>query len=511
VARSDNRRWWALGALVLSVLTLGLDVTILNVALPTIAADLSAGTGALQWIVNAYVLVFAGLMLPAGALGDRYGRKRLLLIGMAVFGLASLIAAWSSSAAVVIAVRAVMGLGAAIIMPIVLAMLTVLFTERERGRAISFVVIGIGAGLPLGPIVGGYLLEHFWWGSIFLINVPVVATAMAAIAVLLPESRDPHPAAADLPGGVLSTLGLVSFVYGVIEAPGRGWDHPLVLAALAAAVVLLTVFVWWELRTPQPMIDLRLFGRAQFAWGTAGATLASFALFGLLFTLPQYLQFVAGLDAFGTGVRLLPLIAGIIVGAPVAEKLAARAGYRLPVALGLLLAGVGLAAGATTGAGSGYPFVAAWLTVAGLGAGLSLAPAMDAVLAALPPQRSGSGTAITMALRQVAGALGVAPLGSLLAAGYTSKLDTAGLPDPIADTARDSVAGALAVAARTGDPALAASAHAAFVHGMALALAAAAAVALIGSALTAAFLPGRPHRDIEPHPTPNPHASTPTA
>ncbi|MEU8333394.1 MFS transporter [Micromonospora sp. NPDC048839] len=504
--RAGNRRWWVLGALVLSVLTLGLDLTILNVALPTLAADLAVGTSGLQWIVNAYVLVFAGLMLPAGALADRYGRKRLLLAGLAVFGGACLVATWTDSAATLIAVRAVMGAGAAIIMPIVLAVLTVLFDERERGKAVALVVVGIGVGLPLGPILGGWLLEHYWWGAIFLINVPVVAAAIAAIGLLLPESRDPRPPAADLPGAVLSTAGLVILVYGIVEAPGRGWGHPLVLVALAVAAVLLTGFVTRELRTAEPMIDLRLFRNAQFAWGAGAATLASFALFGLLFTLPQYLQFVKGADAFGTGLRLLPLIGGIVVGAPLAQRLAARTAYRIPVAGGLLLTAAGLGVGATTDINSSYGYVAAWLTVAGLGAGMSLTPAMDAVLAVLPPHRSGSGTALTMALRQVAGALGVALLGSLLAAGYTSKLDTTGLPEPAANTARESITGALTVAARTGDNALAVSAHAAFVHGMALALAVSAAVAAIAAILTAMFLPGRP-LDTE---TPTRAASTPT-
>lgn len=493
-----SRRWWVLGALVLSVLTLGLDLTILNVALPTLAADLVVGTSGLQWIVNAYVLVFAGLLLPAGALGDRYGRKRLLVVGLLVFGGASLVATWTESAATLIAVRAVMGAGAAIIMPIVLAVLTVLFDERERGKAVAVVVVGIGAGLPLGPILGGWLLENYWWGSIFLINVPVVAAALFAIGFLMPESRDPRPPAADLPGAVLSTAGLVILVYGIVEAPGRGWGHPLVLVALAAAVVLLAGFVAREFRTAQPMIDLRLFRNAQFAWGAGSATLASFALFGLLFTLPQYLQFVQGADAFGTGLRLLPLIGGIVVGAPLAQRLAARTAYRVPVAAGLLLAAAGLGVGATTDVDSSYGFVAGWLTVAGLGAGMSLTPAMDAVLAVLPADRAGSGTALTMALRQVAGALGVALLGSLLAAGYTSKLDTTGLSEPAADTARESITAALTVAARTGNTALATSAHGAFVHGMALALAVSAAVAAIAAVLTAVFLPGRPPRTETP-------------
>lgn len=426
--RSQDRRWWVLAALVLAVLINALDTTIVNVALPTLATELSVGTTGLQWVLNAYLLVFAGLMLPAGALGDRYGRKRLLLGGLVLFGAGSLVATWAGSVGVLVAVRAVMGLGAAIVVPMVLAVLTVLFSEQERGRAVSLVVIGIGVGLPLGPIVSGLLLERFWWGSIFLINVPVVVLTIVAIGVLLPESRDPRPGRADLVGGLLSTSGLVALVYAVIEAPGRGWLDSLLLAAAGGAVVLLAAFVAQEVRTPEPMIDLRLFGRAQFAWGTAGLALTSFALFGLLFTLPQYLQFVSGFDALGTGVRLLPLVGGIVVGAPAGTELAARVGYRVPVGAGLLLAGFGLAVGATTGVASGYGFVAGWLAVAGLGVGLGLGPATDAVLGGLPARRSGSGSAVAQALRQVSGALGVAVLGSLLSHGFASRVVTSGLP-----------------------------------------------------------------------------------
>jgi MFS family permease len=374
----------------------------------------------------------------------------------------------------------------------VLAVLTMLFREQERGRAVSWVVMGVSAGLALGPIVAGYLLSRFWWGSIFLINVPVMLLAIAAIGVLLPESRDPRPGRADLPGGLLSTAGLVVFVYGVIAAPRGGWADPLALAAGGVGAVLLAVFVAWELHTPQPMIDVRLFARSRFAWGTAGAALISFALYGLLFTLPQYLQFVAGVDTFGTGVRLLPLVGGIVVGTPAGTRLAARFGYRVPVAAGLFLVSAALAAGATTGVSSGYGFMAGWLILAGLGGGMAMAPAVDAVLSVLPAQRSGSGAAIPQALRYVAGALGVALLGSLLAHGYADRLDTAGLPAEAADVARRSIAGALAVAARYNDPVLAASARAAFVHGMALALNVWAVVALLGAVCIAVFLPGRP-------------------
>jgi EmrB/QacA subfamily drug resistance transporter len=488
---ATNRRWWALAALVLSLLTIGLDATILNVALPTIATELSAGVDGLQWLVNSYVLVFAGLLLPAGALGDRYGRKRLMLAGLALFGASSLVAALFSSVGPVVGARAVMGIGAAIITPIALAVLPILFAPAERGRAISFAMMGMGVGIPLGPIVGGYLLEHFWWGSIFLVNVPVAIVGMIAIGLLLPESRDPAPRGADLPGGALSTLGLVALVYGLVEAPGRGWDHPIVLGSLGTAAGLLTAFTRRELRTAQPMIDLRLFRRSPFLWGTVAATLATFALFGLLFVVPQYLQLVLDFDALGTGIRLLPLIAGLMLGAASGERVAARAGHRVSVAIGLLTVAAGLGIGATTDPDSAYGFAAGWFALVGLGIGLALAPAMDAVLGALPPEQSGSGTALTMTLRQTAGALGVALLGSLLAEVYAARVAVATLPAAAADSARDSVAGGLTIAARLGDAALAASARAAYVDGMGVVLAVCAGIAVLGAVLSFAFLPGR--------------------
>lgn len=307
----DPRRWWALAALALAVLTLGFDITIMNVALPTIATELEVGTDSLQWMVNAYVLVIAGLMLTCGALGDRYGRKRLLLIGLGVFGISSAVAAGVDSAALVIAARGVMGMGAAIMMPVAFAVLAALFGPAERGKAVSLLVMGLGIGIPLGPIIGGYLLEQFWWGSIFLINVPIAIIGAMAIAVLLPESRDPSPRRPDVLGAVLSTAGLTSLVYGVIEAPARGWSDPATLGSITAGLVVLAGFVAWELRVRDPMIDLHLFARPQFLWASIAGVLVTFGMLGLLFVVPQYLQFVAGHDALGTEIRLLPLIGGL--------------------------------------------------------------------------------------------------------------------------------------------------------------------------------------------------------
>src|SRR5262245_13637206 len=311
----NARRWWALSALAVCLLTLGLDGTILNVALPTLARSLGAGTDGLQWMVDAYILVFAGLLIPLGALGDRVGRKRMLIIGLIAFLAASFGAAYVTSTTALIAARAVMGFGSAIMTPVATAVIPVLFTGRDRARAIAAMAGAMGIGVPLGPVVGGHLLDHFWWGSIFLVNVPVAIIGLVAVAFLVPESRDPHPRPVDVIGGVLSTAGLILLVYGVIAAPHRGWSDGVVLTTIASGAVLLVAFVAWERRHPYPMIDLRLFGRPRFLWGTMSATIAGFALFGLLFTLPQYFQAVQGKDALDTGVRLLPLMAGLLVAA----------------------------------------------------------------------------------------------------------------------------------------------------------------------------------------------------
>jgi len=489
--RLGSRRWWALAALVLSVLTVSLDATVLNVALPTLALALHASTGALQWMVDAYILVFAGLLLPAGALGDRYGRKRLLMFGLAFFAAASAAATYAGSTGQLIAARAVMGIGAAVLTPVVMAVLPVIFSPDERPKAIAFGAIGMGLGLPLGPIVGGYLLKHFWWGSVFAINVPVAALALVAVAVLVPESRDPAPPRPDLVGAALSTLGLVALVYGLIEAPGRGWGDHVVLGMLGTGLLLLAAFASWERHAAAPMIDLGLFARRRFLFGTLAMTVASFTLFGLLFVLPQYFQAVRGSDALGTGVRLLPLIGGLIVGARTSATLTVRIGTRVSIAAGLVLIAGGLAFGATTTVDSGYALAACWLPVVGAGAGLTLAPAMDAVLGELPVARAGSGTAVTMTVRQVGGALGVALLGSISASAYTGRLDVTGLPAPAAGVARDSVNAAVALAGRVSDPALAASAHTAYTQAMDIVLACCAAVALAGAVFIAMLMPAR--------------------
>jgi EmrB/QacA subfamily drug resistance transporter len=476
-----TRRWWALGALMICMLTLGLDGTILNVALPTLATEIGAGTSGLQWIVDAYILVFAGLLLPMGALGDRLGRKRVLLAGLAFFLVSSIGAAYVSGVGALIAARALMGLGSAIMTPMAMAILPVLFAPAERARAISVMAAAMGIGVPLGPIVGGFLLDHFWWGSIFLVNVPVAVIGMIASALLVPESRDARSRPVDWLGGLLSTAGLVLGVYGVIEAPRRGWSSEQVLVPLVAGLALLAVFVVWERRCPYPMIDLGLFGRPRFLWGTVAATVGTFGLFGLLFTMPQYFQAVQGADALETGVRLLPMMGGLVLGAGGADRIVARIGTKIPVAVGLLVIASALAVGATTQLGTSYGFAAGWLATVGFGVGLSLAPSMDAVLGELPPDQSGSGTALTMTLRQVGGALGIALLGSVLVSAFASRYSGPG---------SESVSAAVVAAAHS--PALLVQAQAAFVHGMDVVLLVCAGLCLLCAAMVAVALPARP-------------------
>lgn len=482
----ERRRWWALGAIALCILVIGLDATILNVALPTLAGDIQATNSQLQWIVDAYILVLAGLLLPAGALGDRYGRKRMVLIGLALFGVASVAATLTSDAGQLIAARAVMGIGAAILMPVTTALIPVLFGDAERTRAVAITTASIGVGVPLGPLVGGFLLNHFWWGSVFLVNVPVVALAMVAVALLIPESRDPRSRPIDLPGGALSTIGLVALVYGIVESPNKGWGDSGVLGSIAIGVVALASFVLWQRRARNPMIDLGLFRRSRFLWGSVAATIGNSAMFGLFFVLPQYLQVVRGNDALGTGVRLLPMMAGLIVAARASERAVQAFGTRIPAAAGLLITAAGLVWGATTDAGTSFGVVAAWLVLIGFGIGASMTPAMDAILGALPKDRAGAGSALTMALRQVGAALGIAILGTILANVYTGNLP-AGVPGPV----RDSVAGAARAATELGDPTLLAAGQSAYLDAMSVVLLVCAAGAVAGAALMALFMPAR--------------------
>ncbi|MEU6051319.1 DHA2 family efflux MFS transporter permease subunit [Streptomyces xanthochromogenes] len=470
--------------MVASMLVLGFDMTILNVALPTMAGDLGATTGQQQWMADAYVIVFAALMLPAGLLGDRFGRRRMLITGLGVFLAGSLVGSLAGSVAPVVAARAVMGVGGALVMPLALAVLPSLFPPAERGRAIGLVTAASALGLPLGPIVGGFLLDHFWWGSVFLINVPTVGIGAAACAFLLPETRDPAAPRLDALSTALTAAGLGALIYAIIEAPGRGWGSPLVLAMLGGGALLIAALAVRERRAARPMLDLTLLGHRPFLLNTLAATLVMFILSGLMFVLPPYFQAVLGSDAFGTGLRMLPLMGGLMVAAKGTGALTSRFGARGVISAGLVLLAFAALLGSRTAVGNGYGFTALWLSIAGLGFGLAMVPAMTAALSTLPPDRAGSGSGLLMTVRQVGSAIGIALLGSLLAGVYAD-----GLPAGAPHAAGDSVVAAHLIAAKAGDAHLARAADSAYVHGMGVVLLVCAVAALAIALLAAALLP----------------------
>ncbi|WP_416977095.1 MFS transporter [Streptomyces sp. T028] len=500
-AGRDPRRWWALAALVASMLTLGFDMTILNVALPTMARDLAATTGEQQWMADAYVVVFAALMLPAGLLGDRFGRRRMLITGLGIFLAGSVVGALAGDVNWVIAARAFMGVGAALVTPLALSVLPSLFGPDERTKAVGVISAASALGLPLGPIIGGWLLDHFWWGSVFLVNVPMAAIGIAACVFLLPETLPhsqlrssggtPIPASprVDILSTALTATGLGALIYAIIEAPTRGWGDALVLAMFAAAAVLLTALVLRERRAARPMLDMTLLAQRGFLFNTLAATLVMFVLSGLLFVLPPYLQAVLGHDAFGTGLRLLPMMGGLMVAARGAQPVVARFGPRATVSAGLVVLAFAALLGSRTTVDSGYGFTALWLSIAGLGFGFSVVPAMDGALGTLPRDRAGSGSGLLMTLRQVGAAIGIALLGSLLAGVFRDRLDVTGLPAQAADTAGDSVVAAHLIAEQTHTAHLAASASSAYAHGMSVVLLVCGVAALVSALLAAAFLP----------------------
>jgi MFS transporter, DHA2 family, multidrug resistance protein len=503
-AAHSARRWWALVAIAASVLVVGLDLTVLNLALPTIAGDLHASTGDLQWISDAYSLVLAAVMLPAGLLGDRFGRKKVLLGALALFGASSALCAFSASTGELIAARAVLGIGAAAIFPLSLSVLPVLFAPEERRKAIALMASATFLSFPIGPIVGGYLLDHFWWGSVFLINVPVVVGALAAVMFLLPESRSSDRPRVDGLGVVVSSAGLTVLTYGFIRAGQDGWSDAVALATIGAGVVVLACFVLLERRVAgrgmQPLVDLLLFRSAGFRWGTVLTTMVSFAMFGLMFAMPQYFQEVRGADALGSGVRLLPMIGGMLVGMIGGTRLqtprrgrdgqpvAAAASAKTIVTTGFFVMAAAMVAGARTTLSSSTGYGAAWIAVAGLGLGLAMPSAMNAALGALSAERSGSGSALLSALRQAGATIGVAVLGTLLSNGYTGRLPLSGLAAPLAGDLRSSVAGGVAVARRLGSASLLDSVRGAFVHGMDIMLWACGGIALVSALLALAFL-----------------------
>jgi MFS transporter, DHA2 family, multidrug resistance protein len=489
------RRWWALAALTLGVLAVGLDVTVLSIALPTLAGALKASESDLQWFSSGYALVLAAGMLPAGVLGDRFGRKKILLGALVLFGAGSIGCAYSTTPAEFIAGRVVLGAAGAAVVVMALSVLTVLFSEEERPRAVGVWAAANFLALPIGPIFGGWLLTNFWWGWIFLMNVPVALLGIIAVIALVPESRAPQRPALDPVGMLLASAGLAGVTYGLIELGRNGWTDPRSLAVAAAGAVVIVAFFSWERyltgRNAHPLMDLSLFRSRSFTWGIILAALGGMALIGMVFTLPQYLQGVVGLDPEASGVRLLPIIVGLVIGAVPADRIVERIGARVTVTTGFAITTGGLLLGATTAVGSSAWFVAAWMAIVGFGMGIGFATAASAALKTVPSSQSGVASALIQAMQKVGAPLGTAILGSVLVSVYQSQLSLSGLPPALAETVKRSVFAGIAVADKLHSAALLASVHEAFVRGMDTALLVSAGIAAIAMLLAVVFMPGR--------------------
>jgi EmrB/QacA subfamily drug resistance transporter len=504
--RAYERRWVTLVVVCLSLTVITIDNTILNVALPTIVRDLGASGADIQWVLDAYLLAFASLLLTAGALGDKYGRKGALTIGVVIFGTFSAFAAFATSPGMLIAMRGVMGIGAAFIYPTTLSILTNTFSGQERARAIGIWASVSGVGVALGPMVGGFLVEHFDWGAVFLVNVPVCAIALILGFRYIPTSRDPENRPLDPIGAALSVVALISLLYAIIQAPDAGWDSAEVLVTFGVAVVLLTVFAIWETHSDDPMIDVRVFRNARFSAASAVLTLSAFALFGSVFLLIQYFQFVLGYSPVEAGLLALPLAIGMIVTSPNAPRLVVRWGTKLVVIVGLLLTAATLLCYASDTIMSSFVGGCLVRLMFGVGLGLTSAPATESIMGSLPKARAGVGSAINDTTRETGGALGVAIIGSSFFAAYHHFADRAkGLSTASSAAVHDSVGRALERAATL--PAkqgaeLVGLARNSFVEAMRIAYPIAAAVVLCAVFVAWRFLPARgSDEDVAVHPS----------
>jgi EmrB/QacA subfamily drug resistance transporter len=507
LGRSNNesaaysRRWQILTVLCLSVFVVVLDDMIINVTLPVLQRELHASVSQLQWIMDGYLLVFAGFLLTAGSFGDRRGRKYALQLGVAVFGAGSLASAFAVSVPHLLAARALMGLGAAFIMPTTLSILTSVFPEGERTRAIATWSAVVGVGVGVGPLIGGLMLRSFSWGSVFLLNVPICGAVFLATAWLIDETRDEQAHPSDVPGALLSSIGVGVLLWAVIEAPQEGWFSPRTLAAAGAAIVLLFAFARWEQRAAHPMLDLHLFREKRFSAAVGVLMAMFFALTGLLFLLTQLLQLGLGYVPFESGLRTSPVSLAIIVGAFISGRIAARVEGKRIVVTGLLVITAGLVVIAPFGILE-YPRLLVGMMLVGFGMGVAMAPATETVLSCLPPAKVGVGSAVNDVARQIGAALGVAVSGSVFASCYRAVLGGSLSASGFDPAASDSLARALQHAAAVGgdDGAfLAAAARSAFLTASAFGILATAAICLAGAMVGFCLLPsqarGSAHRD----------------
>jgi EmrB/QacA subfamily drug resistance transporter len=450
-------------------------------------------------MVDSYTLVFAGLLLTAGSLGDRFGRRGALQVGLTVFGLGSIASAFAGSASHLIITRSVMGIGGAFIMPATLSIITNVFPPEERGRAIGMWASVAGVAAALGPISGGFLLEHFYWGSIFTVNLPIVAFALVCSLILLPTSKDPSSPRQDPVGAVLSIVGLISLLYGIIEAPDTGWTSPRILVAFAGAAVVLGAFAWWESFIDHPMLDTRFFKNPRFTAASSGITLTFFAMFGATFLLTEYLQFTLGYSPFTAGLCLVPWAAVMMVTSASSSRIVERFGTKRTVATGLTLVGVALLLLTGVPVHGNFVTDVMWrMMLMAAGMGLVMAPATESIMGSLPRAKAGVGSAVNDTTRQVGGALGVAIIGSVMSSVYHARLAGAlgghSIPTAAATQIRSSLGAAIAVAHGIGGPTgafIEETSKSAFVDGLHQAVLVGAGAAFLGAIIAARFLPAR--------------------
>jgi EmrB/QacA subfamily drug resistance transporter len=496
-----ERRWWTLSVLVLSLLIVFVGNSSLNVTLPTLSRDLHASTSELQWVVAIYSLVFAGLLFSTGALGDRYGRKGALQLGLLLYLVGAGLATLSGAVWQLIACRAVMGAAAALIMPSTLSILINVFPPHERAKAIAIWASFTGAAGAIGPVVSGWLLGHFWFGSVFLVNVPIILVALVAGFFLVPGSKDPEEAALDPIGAVLSIIGIVALVYGLIEAPDKGWTSTVTLAAFALSVVVLAAFARWELRVKDPMLDIRYFRNPSFSVGTGGMILIFLGMYGVLFLITQYFQLVLNLDPLAAALRTLPMSPIMLIVAPMTPRITARFGASRTVGVGMLLVSIGLLMFAAISPHTPYIYIAGCLVPFVVGLALSMSPMTSSIMSAVPSRRAGAGSAMNDAARELGAALGVAILGSIAASKYGDKLAklVVALPPASRQSARSSLTGAIGVAGHlptASGTTLRNGARLAFLDGMHLACFVGSVLALIAAGVVLRYLPGRVSHDM---------------
>jgi EmrB/QacA subfamily drug resistance transporter len=492
----SSRRWWTLCVLSMCVVVIGIDNTVLNVALPTIVRDLGATGSDLQWIVDAYTIVFACLLLTAGSLGDRFGRKYALRFGLIWFGTFSGLASLASSPDMLILTRGLMGLGAAFIYPTTLSIITNTFhVPSERARAIGVWAGVAGVGIALGPLLGGLLVENFGWPSVFLINLPICTVAVLLAHWFVPNSSAPDESPLDPLGAVLSVLALVGLLFAIIEAPNHGWTAPIVVGSFVVGASFLASFIWWERHTSRPMLDIRVFKNPRFSAASATITLTQFAMFGSTFLLTLYFQFRLGYSPLKSGIMLMPVAIGLMVGSPNAPKLVHRFGTTRVVVFGLCAVSAATACYTSDTLMSSFALGFAIRLVYGLGMGITMAPVTESIMGSLPRARAGVGSAVNDTTRQTGGAWGVAVLGSIFAFQYHRVIDTTtGVSATVLHHARDSIGTSLEVARNLGGAAgahLTSAAQHAFVSSMRITFGVASVVVLLAALVAARFLPAR--------------------